>query len=117
MPIYKIILYFILDCHTIQLNYFKEQLCIKFYSCQYEINCNFVSSHKVVGGENSGLIGLKNGRRRWGQTNMKASDSWDESDFSETAVSLSKKPSKDPEEEKPALQYDHFNFRALQQSH
>ncbi|XP_057178849.1 serine/threonine-protein kinase MAK isoform X2 [Triplophysa rosa] len=60
-------------------------------------------TQKVVGGENS-LIGLKNGRRRWGQTNMKASDSWDESDCSDTAVSLSKKPSKGPEEEKPTLQ-------------
>uniref|UniRef100_A0A8C1KV58 non-specific serine/threonine protein kinase n=1 Tax=Cyprinus carpio TaxID=7962 RepID=A0A8C1KV58_CYPCA len=53
----------------------------------------------VVGAENS-LIGLKNGRRRWGQTNMKPSDSWDESDCSDSAASLSKKPSKGPEEEK-----------------
>ncbi|XP_048030293.1 serine/threonine-protein kinase MAK isoform X2 [Megalobrama amblycephala] len=58
---------------------------------------------KVVGGENS-LIGLKNGRRRWGQTNMKPSDSWDESDCSETAASLSKKPSKGLEEEKTTPQ-------------
>lgn len=55
---------------------------------------------KVVGGENS-LIGLKNGRRRWGQTNMKPSDSWDESDCSDTAVSISKKPSKGPDEITP----------------
>lgn len=54
---------------------------------------------KVVGGENS-LIGLKNGRRRWGQTNMKPSDSWDESDCSDTAVSISKKPSKKAPDEK-----------------
>ncbi|XP_056594926.1 serine/threonine-protein kinase MAK isoform X7 [Triplophysa dalaica] len=60
-------------------------------------------TQKVVGCENS-LMGLKNGRRRWGKTNMKASDSWDESDYSDTAVSLSKKPSKGPEEEKPTLQ-------------
>ncbi|XP_067234060.1 serine/threonine-protein kinase MAK isoform X2 [Chanodichthys erythropterus] len=60
-------------------------------------------TQKVVGGENS-LIGLKNGRRRWGQTNMKPSDSWDESDCSETAASLSKKPSKGLEEEKTTPQ-------------
>uniref|UniRef100_A0A671R731 non-specific serine/threonine protein kinase n=1 Tax=Sinocyclocheilus anshuiensis TaxID=1608454 RepID=A0A671R731_9TELE len=60
-------------------------------------------TQKVVGGENS-LIGLKNGRRRWGQTNMKPSDSWDESDCSDSAASLSKKPSKGPEEEKTTTQ-------------
>ncbi|XP_058620857.1 serine/threonine-protein kinase MAK isoform X3 [Onychostoma macrolepis] len=60
-------------------------------------------TQKVAGGENS-LIGLKNGRRRWGQTNMKPSDSWDESDCSDTAASLSKKPSKGPEEEKTTTQ-------------
>uniref|UniRef100_A0A8C2F688 non-specific serine/threonine protein kinase n=1 Tax=Cyprinus carpio TaxID=7962 RepID=A0A8C2F688_CYPCA len=60
-------------------------------------------TQKVVGAENS-LIGLKNGRRRWGQTNMKPSDSWDESDCSDSAASLSKKPSKGPEEEKTTTQ-------------
>ncbi|XP_073796150.1 serine/threonine-protein kinase MAK isoform X7 [Danio rerio] len=60
-------------------------------------------TQKVVGGENS-LMGLKNGRRRWGQTNMKPSDSWDDSDCSDTAASLSKKPSKGPEEEKTTPQ-------------
>ncbi|XP_075308653.1 serine/threonine-protein kinase MAK isoform X3 [Odontesthes bonariensis] len=48
-------------------------------------------------GENSvgasGIGVLKNGRRRWGQTVAKTSDSWDESDQSETAASNSKKPS------------------------
>uniref|UniRef100_A0A673KQX9 non-specific serine/threonine protein kinase n=1 Tax=Sinocyclocheilus rhinocerous TaxID=307959 RepID=A0A673KQX9_9TELE len=60
-------------------------------------------TQKVVGGENS-LFGLKNGRRRWGQTNMKPSDSWDESDCSDSAASLSKQPSKGPEEEKTTTQ-------------
>uniref|UniRef100_A0A9J7Y427 non-specific serine/threonine protein kinase n=1 Tax=Cyprinus carpio carpio TaxID=630221 RepID=A0A9J7Y427_CYPCA len=60
-------------------------------------------TQKVVGAENS-LIGLKNGRRRWGQTNVKPSDSWDESDCSDSAASLSKKPSKGPEEEKTTTQ-------------
>lgn len=60
-------------------------------------------TQKVVGGENS-LLGLKNGRRRWGQSNMKPSDSWDESDCSDTAASLSKKPSKGLEEEKTTPQ-------------
>uniref|UniRef100_A0A8C6TG01 non-specific serine/threonine protein kinase n=1 Tax=Neogobius melanostomus TaxID=47308 RepID=A0A8C6TG01_9GOBI len=46
------------------------------------------------GSENSiGGVGmLKNGRRRWGQTVAKTSDSW-ESDMSETAATISKKPS------------------------
>ena len=36
---------------------------------------------------------LKSGRRRWGQTGVRASDSWDESDPTEAAVPHSKKPS------------------------
>ncbi|KAK7881336.1 hypothetical protein WMY93_029745 [Mugilogobius chulae] len=44
-------------------------------------------------GSENGVGGmLKNGRRRWGQTVAKTSDSW-ESDVSETAASISKKPS------------------------
>lgn len=39
---------------------------------------------------------------------MKPSDSWDESDCSDTAATLSKKPSKGPEEEKTTTQYDHY---------
>ncbi|KAI3355153.1 hypothetical protein L3Q82_018022 [Scortum barcoo] len=50
-----------------------------------------------LGCENSvggGVVGaLKSGRRRWGQTVAKTSDSWEESDPSETAASNSKKPS------------------------
>ncbi|XP_056155901.1 serine/threonine-protein kinase MAK isoform X2 [Lampris incognitus] len=47
-----------------------------------------------LGNENNGGVGgLKSGRRRWGQTLAKTSDSWEESDPSETAASHSKKPS------------------------
>ncbi|KAK2859336.1 hypothetical protein Q5P01_003956 [Channa striata] len=47
-----------------------------------------------LGSENSGGIGtLKSGRRRWGQTVSKTSDSWEEFDPSEIASSNSKKPS------------------------
>ncbi|XP_035990596.1 serine/threonine-protein kinase MAK isoform X2 [Fundulus heteroclitus] len=50
-----------------------------------------------AGGENasggSGAGPLKSGRRRWGQAVSKTSDSWDESDQSESAASNSKKPS------------------------
>ncbi|XP_069573044.1 serine/threonine-protein kinase MAK isoform X1 [Brachyistius frenatus] len=49
-----------------------------------------------LGSENSvggGMGALKSGRRRWGQTVAKTSDSWEESDPSETAASNSKKPS------------------------
>lgn len=52
---------------------------------------------RPVGNENS-LMGLKSGRRRWGQT--KLYDSWDESDPSDTAASNSKKPSMGAEENK-----------------
>ncbi|XP_044032978.1 serine/threonine-protein kinase MAK isoform X3 [Siniperca chuatsi] len=50
-----------------------------------------------LGSENTAAGGgmgvLKSGRRRWGQTVAKTSESWEESDPSETAVSNSKKPS------------------------
>ncbi|XP_057680789.1 serine/threonine-protein kinase MAK isoform X1 [Corythoichthys intestinalis] len=47
-----------------------------------------------IGNENKIGAGIvKNGRRRWGQTVTRTSDSWDDSDQSDTAVSHSKKPS------------------------
>ncbi|XP_028289261.1 serine/threonine-protein kinase MAK isoform X2 [Parambassis ranga] len=50
-----------------------------------------------LGTENSSGAGgmgvLKSGRRRWGQMVTRTSDSWEESDPSETAASHSKKPS------------------------
>ncbi|XP_026779778.3 serine/threonine-protein kinase MAK isoform X2 [Pangasianodon hypophthalmus] len=57
---------------------------------------------RPVGNENS-LMGLKSGRRRWGQT--KLSDSWDESDPSDTAAANSKKPSMGAEENKPMNEF------------
>lgn len=61
-----------------------------------------------LGSENSGGMGvLKSGRRRWGQTVAKTSDSLEEFDLSETAASTSKKPSlgnleeKSPKEHRP----------------
>ncbi|KAJ8406993.1 hypothetical protein AAFF_G00292690 [Aldrovandia affinis] len=45
-----------------------------------------------AGNENN-LVGTKSGRRRWGQTTVKAVDSWDEFDDSDMGVSYSKKPS------------------------
>ncbi|XP_049421311.1 serine/threonine-protein kinase MAK isoform X5 [Epinephelus fuscoguttatus] len=50
-----------------------------------------LGSENSVGGGGIGV--LKSGRRRWGQTVAKTSDSWEESDPSETAASNSKKPS------------------------
>ncbi|XP_047205419.1 serine/threonine-protein kinase MAK isoform X2 [Girardinichthys multiradiatus] len=50
-----------------------------------------MGSENALGGSGMGL--LKSGRRRWGQAVSKTSDSWDESDQSETAASNSKKPS------------------------
>ncbi|XP_035799623.1 serine/threonine-protein kinase MAK isoform X7 [Amphiprion ocellaris] len=43
--------------------------------------------------DNIGMGVLKSGRRRWGQMVAKTSDSWEESDPSETSASNSKKPS------------------------
>lgn len=60
-----------------------------------------------TGEETAGVGGamavVKSGRRRWGQTACKATDSWDESDPAETAASNSKKPSlgKTEEERRP----------------
>ncbi|KAM7390656.1 hypothetical protein PAMA_008713 [Pampus argenteus] len=53
------------------------------------------SENNVAGG---GMV-PKGGRRRWGQTVVKTSDSWEDSDPSETAASNSKKPSLGNEEE------------------
>lgn len=49
------------------------------------------------------MAAVKSGRRRWGQTACKATDSWEESDPTETAASNSKKPSlgKTEEERRP----------------
>ncbi|XP_078795064.1 serine/threonine-protein kinase MAK isoform X8 [Oryzias latipes] len=44
-----------------------------------------------IGGSGTAL--LKSGRRRWGQSAAKTTDSWEDSDQSESAVSNSKKPS------------------------
>ncbi|KAL4657107.1 serine/threonine-protein kinase MAK [Arapaima gigas] len=52
-----------------------------------------------VGNENN-LIGLKSGRRRWGQTMVKPSDSWDDFDTSDIGGSYSKKPSMGSAKEK-----------------
>ncbi|KAM9418045.1 serine/threonine-protein kinase MAK-like isoform 9-T9 [Salvelinus alpinus] len=66
-----------------------------------------------TGSENSAAVGLKSGRRRWGQTLIKATESWDESEPSETSVSHSKKPSLGSEEEKGPK--DHSNPQSKEQ--
>lgn len=52
----------------------------------------------AVGSENS-AVGLKGGRRRWGQTAARTIDSLDESDAMDTTASQSKKPSLGEREE------------------
>ncbi|XP_034562732.1 serine/threonine-protein kinase MAK isoform X3 [Notolabrus celidotus] len=75
------------------------------------------SENSISGGGGGGV--LKSGRRRWGQTMAKTSDSWEESDPSETSASNSKKPSlgnaeeergpmehrPQPKEQKPLFSY------------
>uniref|UniRef100_W5N6E3 Uncharacterized protein n=3 Tax=Lepisosteus oculatus TaxID=7918 RepID=W5N6E3_LEPOC len=57
-------------------------------------------------------MGIKSGRRRWGQTALKASDSWDDFDDSDIGVSFSKKPSIGSIKEK---QNDDSFFRSTEQ--
>ncbi|XP_028814287.1 serine/threonine-protein kinase MAK isoform X3 [Denticeps clupeoides] len=47
----------------------------------------------VLAGNENSIVGVKSGRRRWGQNMAKPSVSWDESDHSDTAMTSSKKPS------------------------
>ncbi|XP_068437654.1 serine/threonine-protein kinase MAK isoform X6 [Clinocottus analis] len=60
-----------------------------------------LGSENSVGGGGMGVV--KSGRRRWGHTVAKTSDSWEESDPSETTASNSKKPSLGNAEEEGSL--------------
>ncbi|NWX86913.1 MAK kinase, partial [Nothoprocta pentlandii] len=51
------------------------------------------NSSPVTSGPQNGAVGLKSCRRRWGQTLVKAVDSWDDLDDTEFGMSYSKKPS------------------------
>ncbi|NWS38089.1 MAK kinase, partial [Probosciger aterrimus] len=51
------------------------------------------NSLPVTNGPPSGAVGPKSCRRRWGQTLVKAVDSWDDLDDTEFGMSCSKKPS------------------------
>ncbi|XP_049679965.1 serine/threonine-protein kinase MAK isoform X3 [Accipiter gentilis] len=55
---------------------------------------NKISSPKqAASGPQNGAVGPKSCRRRWGQTLVKAMDSWDDLDDTEFGMSCSKKPS------------------------
>ncbi|NWT42942.1 MAK kinase, partial [Chroicocephalus maculipennis] len=51
------------------------------------------NSSPVTSGPQNGAVGPKSCRRRWGQTLVKAVDSWDDLDDTEFGMSCSKKPS------------------------
>ncbi|NXI41056.1 MAK kinase, partial [Galbula dea] len=51
------------------------------------------NSSPVTGGPQNGAVYPKSCRRRWGQTLVKAVDSWDDLDDTEFGISCSKKPS------------------------
>ncbi|NXC48923.1 MAK kinase, partial [Penelope pileata] len=51
------------------------------------------NSSPVTSGPQNGAVGPKSCRRRWGQTLIKAVDSWDDLDDAEFGMSCSKKPS------------------------
>uniref|UniRef100_A0A8C5WVH7 non-specific serine/threonine protein kinase n=1 Tax=Laticauda laticaudata TaxID=8630 RepID=A0A8C5WVH7_LATLA len=56
------------------------------------ISKNSISKHIAIGPSN-GTMGMKNNRRRWGQTVLKTMDSWDDFDDTEFGISYFKKPS------------------------
>ncbi|XP_065255081.1 serine/threonine-protein kinase MAK isoform X3 [Emys orbicularis] len=56
------------------------------------INKNSSPKQAITGLQN-GAVGLKNCRRRWGQTLLKTMDSWDDLEDTEFGISYSKKPS------------------------
>ncbi|XP_077209300.1 serine/threonine-protein kinase MAK isoform X3 [Paroedura picta] len=56
------------------------------------INKNTSPKQTAIGPSN-GAVGLKNCRRRWGQTVLKTMDSWDDFEDAEFGISYSKKPS------------------------
>ncbi|TFK09143.1 centriolin [Platysternon megacephalum] len=56
------------------------------------INKNSSPKQAITGPQN-GAVGLKNCRRRWGQTLLKTMDSWDDLEDTEFGISYSKKPS------------------------
>ncbi|XP_015268274.1 PREDICTED: serine/threonine-protein kinase MAK [Gekko japonicus] len=56
------------------------------------INKNASPKQTAIGPSN-GAVGLKNCRRRWGQTVLKTMDSWDDFEDAEFGISYSKKPS------------------------
>ncbi|XP_019378042.1 PREDICTED: serine/threonine-protein kinase MAK isoform X2 [Gavialis gangeticus] len=51
------------------------------------------SPNQGASGPQNSSVGLKNCRRRWGQTLLKTTDSWEDLDDSEFGISYSKKPS------------------------
>ncbi|KAL8182518.1 UNVERIFIED_CONTAM: hypothetical protein K2H54_057655 [Gekko kuhli] len=52
-----------------------------------------LESKQTAIGPSNGAVGLKNCRRRWGQTVLKTMDSWDDFEDAEFGISYSKKPS------------------------
>ncbi|XP_073188169.1 serine/threonine-protein kinase MAK isoform X4 [Lepidochelys kempii] len=56
------------------------------------IHKNSSPKQATIGPQN-GAVGLKNCRRRWGQTLLKTMDSWDDLEDTEFGISYSKKPS------------------------
>ncbi|XP_063154953.1 serine/threonine-protein kinase MAK isoform X1 [Candoia aspera] len=56
------------------------------------ISKNSTTKHITIGSSN-GTMGMKNCRRRWGQTMLKNVDSWDDFDDAEFGISYFKKPS------------------------
>uniref|UniRef100_A0A8C8RR22 non-specific serine/threonine protein kinase n=1 Tax=Pelusios castaneus TaxID=367368 RepID=A0A8C8RR22_9SAUR len=53
----------------------------------------------------NGAVGLKNCRRRWGQTLLKTMDSWDDLEDTEFGISYSRKPSISPLKEKKTKEF------------
>lgn len=53
----------------------------------------YLKQKQAASGPQNGAVGPKSCRRRWGQTLVKAMDSWEDLDDTEFGMSCSKKPS------------------------
>uniref|UniRef100_A0A4W5JM87 mitogen-activated protein kinase n=1 Tax=Hucho hucho TaxID=62062 RepID=A0A4W5JM87_9TELE len=87
---------------SISLSWLSIRVCVcagiyfKVNSFMYPIEthcqCKEIMCPTPAGCENT-MSGFRSGRRRWGQTSVKAAETWDEVDDSDLGISFSKKPS------------------------
>ncbi|XP_023682107.1 serine/threonine-protein kinase MAK isoform X5 [Paramormyrops kingsleyae] len=57
------------------------------------LGSSYTTAKAAPAGSEKSVMGMKSGRRRWGQSILKAADSWEDFDDADMGVSYSKKPS------------------------